>query len=764
MFKRFKGTQTVGDFLANLYNLRIYGDSLLTPRVKAKQVKFACLLTIVFILYGWGWSRAWYYGIGMMSLSILFGYMISFGELLYDRFVIVSDNTVEGRGKWVAAPRIVMVLLFSVVSSVPIELSVFEGEINNRIEQRERAAIDKIVEKAIRLETARFDDEMASLQSQLSRDASATSATASADVGNFENDRARERQQILEAQATKRTQLTQALNAKSDQVALEAAGKGPSGKYGDGPALKAMRQQEAEARAALDTFEVEAATQLANFDTDTQNRLNLLRAARDQVVLKGQGTVADRLDEKRAAKRAKVDEIRLLAMKDRPRLAGMYGESWEEARGFLARYRIMHELEKEDPVVTLIKWGCRFLMILPTLLILGIKQFPSEELVRYYSLGAQARAGNLDAQKIVANMGYPDFANYGLTTKVRDLLAQLYEARTELWMAAQQLERKLQKLCEPDKDTGVHKPLIDIEGKLHAEWLASEETVKKANLLEKQVNLTGIPVPVWEEDQFGRDPRAEPAIWKVSADRAETYGWHAPDVVVETGKQAREHLVLEQRQLRRLLGSADRDLHTIVSTNPRTPKRDLEANRRQFFNESLVPVLERIEEYEAQVQSAGLPRPPWPEGFEDPRRDLFKSFCRLDDRTLQDRYGWLGARGKSSSAPPAPAIPTPVVTPTQSSDGTSNTTLPEPAVTPESGVPTSTSDTEEPADKEETPIPTSEPAEAAPVDLSHMAEQLDPVSISGFVDTDKKKSDVSKGIPFDVDAWHKSIPKGVDPA
>lgn len=354
--------------------------------------------------------------------------------------------------------------------------------------------------------------------------------------------------------------------------------------------------------------------------------------------------------------------------------------------------------------------------------------------------------------------------------RARDLLQELYEARTELWMAAQQLERKLQELCEPNKVTGVHKSLIDIEGKLHAEWLKSEETVKKANLLEKQVNLTGIPVPTWEIDQFGRDPREEPSIWKVSADRAETYGWHAPDTVVEIGKQAREHLVLEQRQLRRLLGSADRDLHTAISTNPRTPKRDLEANRRQFFNENLVPVLERIEEYEAQVQSVGLLRPPWPEGFEDPRKDLFKTFCRLDDRTLQDRYGWQGARNRTSTPPAPPAAPSATasaaaVTSMSSSDDTNNTTLPEPVVIPDPVVPTSTPDTEEPAEPmEEQKVPTlaGETAEAVSGDISHMAEQLDPRSIGDIVDKDKKKTDASQGISFDKDAWHNSALPGTE--
>ncbi len=604
--------------------------------------------------------------------------------------------------------------MFSFISAVPVELAVFEGEINNRIEKRERTAIDLIVDKAVLIETKRFDDEIAALEVQLGRDVSATSSTAAADVDNFEKDRARERQQILEAQVVKRNQLTQVLAAKSQQVALEAAGKGPSGKYGNGPALKAMREQEAVERQALTSFETDATAQLAVFDKDTQERLMGLRATRDSVVQVGQEGIAKELDQKRDAKRTKIDEIRLMAIEDRPRLAGLYGESWEEARGFLARYTILDEMSEESAAVRIIKWGCMLLMVLPTLLILGIKLFPSEELVRYYSLGAQAKAGNKDAQKVLENMGYTNFATYGLTDKARDLLADLYAARTELWMVTQQLEQTLQKLCEPDKVTGVHRSLIYIEGLLHAEWLKSEDTVKKVNLLENRVLLTGVLVPDWETDQFGPDPRAEVSAWKVSADRAETYGWHAPDEVLQKGLEAREELALQQRQLRRLLGVADRDLHTQISINARALKRDLEAGRRQFFNEQLVPVLEQIEACEALIQATGQPLPKWPEGFEDPRKDLFKNFCRLEDRILQDRYGWKDARGRAVAASAAVTPPAPVVTPVPSSDGTSNTTQPYTTVVPpapsDPGSDLEPEDVTEVVEGDDTPPPPPRPA------------------------------------------------------
>lgn len=662
-FNQINLQQGVGEFFTNLFALRVYGDKNLTSRTRKDQAVMGIALFLIFFVDTIVWTTAVHYALSSMFptwsfvLALPFGFALALALVLFDRSVVVADTTVGKAVLWSIGGRAVFLLVISLLTAVPAEVTLFSSNIEQHIARQEKTSVDKIREKALEVERKRFDARIAEKQVELAAQAKAATVVASGDVDTFRGDRDSERQKLLAAQAVKRQSLVDTLAEKSEQVALEAAGKGPSGKYGDGPAFQAMKDQETQLRKDLENFEAQAEKSIEAFDLATVAKTADLRLKRDQKGVAGQDALTKTLDQLRKEKDRKREEIMLM---EPGKLASLYGESWNQAKDFLARYEALEQLREQRPAVNVMVWGCRLVMVILGLCILGLKLMASQEFKLYYSLAAQAKAGDTGAQGAAEIMGYPDFDNYGLSDQARDLLTDLYDARLKVWECAQQLERELQELCQPDPRTGVCKSMMEIEGKAHAAWLANSKEVGEVNKLEQKLRLTGVEVPEWEEDQFGRDPRTEPAIWKVDEHRLATFGWEDPSTVVHDGNQARETVIEKRRELRRLLSLAERELYSAISANFRTPKRQLEAARREFYDVQVLPVIEDLELAEQAMTKAGLPLPPWPADFADPRANLFQKLCVLNDRVLKDSFGWRGA-DRTGGVPPAPTTPvTPV--------------------------------------------------------------------------------------------------------
>lgn len=638
---RFGRSEGLSDVLVNLFRLRIYkSEALLTPRVRAEQFVFAATLSLMLFVDVWAWYRAWSYGlVGQWFVPLIIGVAFGLAAIMFDRSVIVTDTT-NGKvnGWYQIGGRALLLVLISFLTAVPVELAVFESEITKKLESQEKVASDQIRNKAIETETANLSADVSELQAHLAADASLTQANADTDIVRLQQDRARERTQMLAAQSVKRESLEKTLTEKSEQVALEAAGKGPSGKYGDGPAYKAMKQQEKEAREALDKFESEAATQVANFDTETQSQLVKLRATRDKTVLTNQAAIAKELDAKRKERKKKIEELRTMS---EDKLAALYGGEWRVAKGFLARFHTLSEMADGDGYVNRIVWGCRIAMILLGMFVLGLKLMASQEFKLYYSLAAQAKAGDEFAQQAVANMGFTDFDNHGLSAKARDLLAELHEARQKVWQALWALEQKLATLSKLNELSGLCRTRLAIEGELHGAWLEKgADAMAEVNSLEEQIKLLGETVPAWPT-KLGEDPRGKEP-WKVSESKLATFGWLAPDQVLEAGRKGRKDLIDWRRQLRKELEGMRFGLYAFIAANPTMIKREIESHQRRLFQDKLVPILEGMETAEFAVQDGHLDLPPWPTDFSDPRQGLFEKLCRMEERELRDTYGWEG--------------------------------------------------------------------------------------------------------------------------
>ena len=357
-------------------------EDLATPLVLAWWQRFTIAIAAQATVDWIAWFFAMLYAMNSNVLAAVMATAIVVGVIQLDLSIITADDFEVNRWrKWGSLLfRIAFTIVIAGITAKPIELRWLEGEIENRLEKEQDAQIDAIREKAINTEKARIDAEATEVQTQLSNDASATVANADKDLNNYVSDRAAARTQMLESQAAKRASLEKQLKDKSDMAALEAAGKGPSGKYGNGPALETIRKQEAEAKEALDKFESEAATQVANFDQITQGKLVQLRAARDNATSAGQSQLKNRLDDLRKQRREKVEELRLMSPE---KLAKLYGGSYKKSFGFLARYETLEKMREEKTEVDNVVWTCRVIMCVMGFLILGLATSAPTEFKRY---------------------------------------------------------------------------------------------------------------------------------------------------------------------------------------------------------------------------------------------------------------------------------------------------------------------------------------------------------------------------------------------
>lgn len=628
------------EWLVAIFGLRTYkSEKILTTRARLEQIAFAVVLTLMLIIEVWAWSRAWCYGLGGIWLPLVLGGIFGLTAVLFDRSLIVADTTVSRFNGWgTVGGRAVLLVLVSFLTAVPVELAVFESEITRHLEDQEKQAADKIRIKAIAEETARFDGEITELQIELAAEASLTQGNAETDLKRFQQERVDGRRHLVEAVNLKHTQISSVLKEKSDQVALESAGQGPSGKYGNGPAFQAMRTQETQAHQDLSTADQQGAVQLADYDSETTARTVELTQKRDNTVGGNQIKVAKKLTDKRKEKKAKIEELRTMT---EDKLAALYGGQWRLAKGFLARYNTLSEMSDADKNTRTIVWGCRLSMILIGMFILGLKLMSSQELKLYYSLAAQAKNDDEGAKLAVSSMGHNDHSQYGNSVQVREILEKLHVARIAAWKALWALEKSLATYTKADL-TGIFKSRVDIEGLLHCAWLEKgADALARVSEIEEELRLLGATVPNWPE-KMGSDPRGTDP-WKVTEQKLQGFGWQKPDQKLAEVKQAKADLIARRRELRKLTADVEFELHQLIHGEPMISKMDVDALRMNVWETKFVPILDAMSDCEFLIAEVGQKAPDWPSEFADPRPGLFERICKLENRDLVVKYGWKGA-------------------------------------------------------------------------------------------------------------------------
>jgi hypothetical protein len=605
-------------WVEDILRLKIYGDSLLTPRVEAEMSRFGVILALQFLVDLFVWRWAWSYALADAFLvPTLFGIVFAGAVLMYDVSIIVMDTGSEEPNSGFLIPilewrvlkstqrqllmRFAILLGLAFVTAIPAELKTFEDEINNRIERVEKHAIDVIRKDAVDKE-----------QAQLTEDDAHATTQRTADVEKHRLELQRKRTQLLEAQQSRRAGLQKARDDAAQRAADEVSGNYKSRAPGAGVIYKALLEEKRQAEAELASFETTAAKELSDFDAHSAQEI----ADHE----KGRDTDADA---RLATSREKVKEIQRM---DPDRLVKLYGGSWKQPRGFLYRFKSLQALADEDQTVRIMIWGLRAVLVVLGIFVLALKLMASQELKRYFSLAAQAGAGNLQAQRIVGNMGFGNFAQFALSDKVRSQLSEYNDAVINLAGAIADFREAIR--AEAQKDgvvTGKRQDRQTIIGALHAVWMTScQPKINELNRLEARLTEAGINIPSWPSKLLdGTDPRTiQPELWQVSmVDLIQNYGWEDPQAKQREEGAMRVRMVEIRNRLRAGIEKLRSILDVAVRMQDvRHPQ--ILTRLHGAWETNVAPVLSDLNELEWQMTEAGMAIPEWPRDFPDPRPTL----------------------------------------------------------------------------------------------------------------------------------------------
>lgn len=656
-----RGVKAAQNAFVRTLGLKVYGDSLCTTRVASEMTALAVVLVLQFVIDWWAWDRVWSYGLPLWSWfwPLMLSLILAMGILLFDRSIVIADTS---RSRWQLLPlagRFVLLFVIALLTAIPVELSVFEGDIETKIALREQAGINSIREQALTEETAKYDQRIADAKKAWGENAGDLVTRGQNDINEFTEGRKAQRE-ILQADADNK-----ALEARK-----EAAGKGLSGKYGTNQAYKAMQNQADYAAVAL-----------AAFDAETQLLLGGLRTARDakrdDAVQKGGESVAALMKEK--------DETlaKVRAMDPAP-LAKQYGGRWEKqedgpdkfvvtewksSRGLRARWTTLQEMAAEDPSTRVMVWGCRLVMIILGILVLGLKLMASEEFRYYYSFSVQgACAKDAGTEEIAMSVGYAadraKRAGLGFLPRVRDDLEEVLKAQRDLAQAFHRFRDEMARLAQ-ERAERLASTLAEIRSDLHEQW---REQVQPAIFhlaeIEERCTLQGIEVPTWPT-QLRTDPRDLEDPWKVSKDQLVELGWEDPEPARTSFQQRLAQLTVWRMQVDDELIIMENELGRYLLANPGVTEREIrvrfESDRRNSWRNRILPTLRKIRELEEEARMIGVGLPRWQ--TQNP-----EEAWRLPDPETLRKLGWdqhgqpIERRTVTAIAPPTLPPPPPFPT------------------------------------------------------------------------------------------------------
>lgn len=612
-----------------LPGIKKYGDTtpLYTRGVAMYIIFFSLILSMQWFVDSWAWGNTWgftyvandYLG---WTWSRIMGLMFSTVIMIFEILYLTQDtSTATTQGD-------VFRLLFALfigwgLTSVAVEVSWFAPDIEKSIAAEEKTNIDKVVRVANATEEKNYDKHFADAQKELGENVSAEAAKAQADLDRYIADRKGERKTLVDG-----------VDKAQSDARTEAAGK-ISGHYGNGPAAKMMTAQAEDLAAKIEPFDAQTASEVARLTTlrDTKQKDN-------------QQALQARLDQIRKDKQSTIDRIAKLSetTAGRDELAAKYGGgSWQASRGALHRFSKM--VEMTDACWTpawYVKWLCRCIMLVFTIIIVGGKRFAPQDWKQYCNRGQQSRAGHLEARKNIVLEGFnPD--TYGLNPEIRLRLAHHFAARQKLVGAHLDLDRRICELTAPDVN-GICRTLNQIEGILHDQWLEKGEE-HRINLVsyEETMVCDGINVPVWPAMLAnGSDLLLNKTPWFVGKDQLNReYAWVDPTSSIEELRRLIAVYQANQTHLCKILTEQGGKLKATVETAPQVSIVVLKRQRQQWVEEILLPFLSKMETQERRLRQLGGEVPAWPSYFPDPRATILTTFTDLNEDELK-YLGWTG--------------------------------------------------------------------------------------------------------------------------
>lgn len=612
-----------------LPGMKKYGDTtpLYTRGVAMYIIFFSLILGLQWFIDSWAWGNTWgftyasndYLGwIWSRILGGMFATAITIFEILY---FTQDTSTATTQGD---AFRLLFALFIGWgLTSVAVEVAWFAPDIERSIVTEEKANIDRVVEKANAREEREYDKLLAAAQNELGKNASGEDQKAQDYIGHYTDDRKKQRESLVAE-----------VDKVRSEARTEAAGK-ISGRYGNGPAAQMM---------ALQAEQI--AARIPDFDAETAKEVNRLTGLRDTKQKDNSGALQTRLDQIRKDKQSTIDRIAKLSETTlgRDELAAKYGGgSWQASRGALHRFSKM--VEMTDAYWTpawYVKWLCRCIMLVFTIIIIGGKRFAPQDWKQYCNRGQQSRAGHSEARSNIALEGFnPD--TYGLNSEIKLRLEDHFAARQKLVEAHLSLHLQICKLTVPDGH-GICRKLDEIQRLLHKHWLEEGES-HRLNLVncEEAMLRDGINVPVWPATLAdGSDLLYNKNPWIVGKDYlAGEYAWVDPSSSIEERKRLVVTYQTSQVNLRNLLIKQTGELQTVIEANPRVSIAVLWRQRQRWLEHTILPILDRMEVQERRLRQLGSEVPAWTHYFSDPRTEILTTFADFSEYELR-QLGWIG--------------------------------------------------------------------------------------------------------------------------
>ncbi len=610
------------DFLVEkVYMLKVYGNTLMSPRVEAELRAYAALLTCIFGIELWAWGSTWELIFGRLCWqSVMLSLVFASITVLVDRAVIVSytgpirpDAGFRFKktafriniGSWVFnySLRVALLVLTAGINAVPVELRVFRPEIEQKIHERETASLDAIRSRARTLELSHVDD----------RGVTATMATQG-DIATYIGERQTARELLMQSQETHRASLAAEVARRAQRASNEAAGLGSSGRVGASSAFGGERQMTADAQRALSDYNAQVATDLQNFDRATDTHVDAMR---------GQRIAAQASNE--SARQAMIDRISGM---DGDELATQYGGTWREPRGFLSFLRTLLSMSAGDLQVQQIREACFLVMMVIGLMAIIIKITSSEEGGRYFYLPAQAAADNDKAKEALLKMGYVKHARLGYDQSVKDELyryGDFCEAYTDAWRNLQAFITEQARALTPDEK--YHYSFRVISKTITDRWMKTvAPTINGVANATRRLIQQGIEVPSWMTDENGPQPIGPAAIkFELTEALLTERGWKNPQPELDEIERRSARFIGLRQTLAQLIDDTDNRSHHLFVENPMNADRVV-AQRSEIFWNEMVPLAREMNEIDDWMFRVTGERAKWPSYLVDPRQNLAYKF------------------------------------------------------------------------------------------------------------------------------------------
>lgn len=361
-------------WLQPLIKLMILDEHGPMPRTVQAQVGFASLLMGVqfcmdFLAWtlGFRWVFVNALGPAGWGLTFLFAFLISGIIIIFERFVVTAD--VESRKVPIfLSPailmRVLVVIIFATVTAIPVELLVFNDVIQGRL----NGEVQGIRESARQQLRGDFKKDLEDLETEegISRkrlkDEAPEAKLAEVVTPKFDT-------QIKEVQA----------KIEAVAIDLRQEEKGwRSGAVGQGPQWWRLHDQKEALESQLEEIKNQRKAELERLTT-TNRTAESTGADRHFAELQ---KISDRYEPRKRELEKKRRDIDRMTDEELKRATK---KEFAVVDGFARRWKIMNDLEKEDPLYALAKYAVRVLFVSFGLLVLTTKALFNKPTKAYFA-------------------------------------------------------------------------------------------------------------------------------------------------------------------------------------------------------------------------------------------------------------------------------------------------------------------------------------------------------------------------------------------